>query len=95
MAEKRNTPRIPLMVRVDAMWQDKDGNLRIVPGVLDDRSRGGVSVRVKNQIPVGAIIEIRWQNEQFSGVVTYCRRDGEQYILGINRDLTEIEESES
>jgi hypothetical protein len=95
MDDKRDTPRIPLMVRVDAMWQDQDGTLRIVPGVLEDRSRGGVSVRVKEQIPVGSILEIRWQNEQFSGLVTYCRPDGVLYVLGIQRNLSAVNGSAS
>jgi len=95
MVDKRDTPRIPLMVRVDVMWQDEEGTLRIVPGVLEDRSRGGVSVRVKEQIPVGSILEIRWQNEQFSGVVTYCRRDGVLYVLGIQRDFSDVDGSAS
>jgi hypothetical protein len=89
MGEKRDTPRIPLMVRVDAMWQDETGTVRVVPGVLEDRSRGGVSVRVKEQISVGSRLEIRWQREQFSGTITHCRRDGVSYILGIQRDPLE------
>ena len=82
------------MVRVDAMWQDETGALRIVPGILEDRSRGGVSVRVKDQVSVGATLEIRWQNEQFSGVVTYCRRDGVLYILGVQRNDVERDASQ-
>jgi hypothetical protein len=87
MDEKRDARRIPLMVRVEAMWQDDTGTLRIVPGVLEDRSLGGVSVRVNSPIRAGASVELRGQYEQFTGVVTYCRREGVVYIVGVQRTV--------
>ncbi len=74
------------MVRVETMWQDETGTLRVAPGVIEDRSRGGVSVRVKEPVSIGSNLEIKSQNEQFTGVVKNCRRDGRGYVLGIQRD---------
>ena len=89
MSEKRTELRIPLMARVDVLWADQDGTPRIAPATLEDRSSGGLSVRVKTSIRVLAHVTVRWGSEQVSGIVTHCRPDKAGYIIGVRREIGE------
>jgi hypothetical protein len=42
MEEKRSEPRINMMARIEALWQDEAGTQRISPGKLEDYSDGGL-----------------------------------------------------
>jgi PilZ domain len=86
MSEKRIEFRIPLMARVDVLLGDEDGTPRVGPATLEDTSHGGMSVRMKNAIRVGSHITIKWGSEQVSGAVTNCRREKNEYVLGVKRD---------
>ena len=86
MGEKRAEFRIPLMARVDVLWGDADGTPRVAPGTLEDTSHGGMSVRMKNEIRVGTHVTIKWGSEQVSGIVTNCRREKAEYVLGMKRE---------
>jgi hypothetical protein len=77
------------MVRVDVLWGDDDGTPRVAPAKLEDRSHGGLSVRMKDAIPVGSKITIKWGSEQVSGTVTNSRRERTEYVIGIKRDTSE------
>lgn len=83
MSEKRAESRIPLMARVDVLWVDQRGTPRVAPGTLEDRSPGGMSVRMKDPVHIGAHITVKWGNEQASGSVTNCRRAKSEYATGI------------
>ena len=89
MSEKRTELRIPLMARVDVLWGDEDGTPRVAPGTLEDRSHGGMSVRLKDLIGVGSHITIKWGSEPVSGTVTNSRREKADYVLGVKRDAGE------
>jgi len=83
--DKRTEPRIPLMARVDVLWEDEEGNPRVAPGTLEDKSFGGVCIRMQAPIQAGLNLTIKWGSEQFSGTVTNCRRDRQAYVLGVQR----------
>ncbi len=87
MSEKRSELRIPLMARVDVLWGDADGTPRVTPGTLEDKSPGGMSVRMKERIPAGSHITVKWGSEQVSGTVTNCRRQKADYLLGVMRNV--------
>jgi hypothetical protein len=89
VSEKRTELRIPLMARVDVLWVDEDGTPRVAPATLEDRSHGGVSMRMKDPIGDGSHITIKWGNEQVSGTVTNCRREKAEYVIGVKRDAGE------
>ena len=89
MTEKRAYLRIPLMARVDVLWADADGTPRVSPAKLEDKSQGGLSVRLKEPIGVGAHITVKWGSEQVSGIVTNCRREKGDYTLGVRREVVE------
>lgn len=86
MIEKRAELRIPLMARVDILWAGEDGTPRVAPARLEDRSHGGLSVRLKDPILVGSHITVKWGSEQLSGTVTNSRREKTDYVLGVRRD---------
>jgi hypothetical protein len=90
VSEKRIEFRIPLMARVDILWGDEDGTPRVAPATLEDTSHRGMSVRMKNAIRVGSHVTVKWGNEQDSGIVTNCRRDKADFVLGIQREAGEI-----
>jgi hypothetical protein len=85
MGEKRAELRIPLMARVDVLWADADGTPRIAPATLEDKSFGGLSVRIKTAVPVGSHVTVRWGSEQVSGIITNCRRNKAEYVIGVKR----------
>ncbi len=94
MSEKRAEFRIPLMARVEVLWGDEDGTPRVAPGTLEDTSHRGMSARMKNAIPIGSHVTIKWGNEQVSGTVTNCRREKLGFVLGMKRDPDEDSDEE-
>ena len=86
MDVRRKNPRAFVMAKVEALWVDETGNPRIAPATVEDRSRGGVSIRINTPVSVGTKLTIKWQSEQFSGTVTHSRREKADYLLGIQRD---------
>ncbi len=87
MEEKRKEPRVAVMTRVEAMWEDETGAPRVAPATIEDRSTGGVSIRINTPISVGSKLTIKGHREQFSGVVANSRNDKTEYFLGIKRDV--------
>ncbi len=80
--------RTPVMTMVEASWLDQSGALRTVPARMEDKSPGGACIRVKTPIGVGSKLRIQWRFEQFSGTAKYCRSEGREYLVGIQRDNT-------
>lgn len=78
--------RTPVMTMVEASWVDQSGALRTVPARMEDKSPGGACIRVKLPISVGSKLRIQWRFEQFSGTAKYCRSEGREYLVGIQRD---------
>jgi hypothetical protein len=81
--------RTPVMTLVEASWEDPSGALQTVPARMEDKSAGGACIRVKTPIPVDAKLRIQWRFEQFSGITRYCRSEGEEYLVGIQRQATD------
>jgi hypothetical protein len=78
--------RTAVMTLVEASWEDQSGALRTVPARMEDKSTGGACIRINTPIEVGAKLGIQWRFEQFSGTAKYCRSEGADYIVGIQRD---------
>jgi hypothetical protein len=81
--------RKPVMTWVEASWDDPSGKLQIVPARMEDKSSGGACIRLKTRIGVGSKLRIKWRFEQFSGTTKYCRREGAEYVVGIQRDAVQ------
>jgi hypothetical protein len=78
--------RKPVMTLVQALWEDQRGVLQTFPARMEDKSSGGARIRVKTPIEVGSKLRIHWRFEQFSGTARYCRSEGNDYLIGIQRD---------
>jgi hypothetical protein len=77
-----------MMARVEALWQDDSGASRVSSGKLEDLSDGGLSIRVSDQIGVGATLIVRTPMGNFAGLVVQCRQHGRDFVLGIKREGT-------
>jgi hypothetical protein len=86
-AEKRREPRVALIKRVEASWEDEAHAERTAPAKLLDRVPGGVCILISIPIEVGSKLTLKSQHEQFSGTVVNSRRDKRDYILGIKWDV--------
>jgi hypothetical protein len=80
--------RKPVMTLVEASWEDPGGTLQTVSACMENKSVGGACIRVKTPIVAGSKLRIQWHYEQFSGTVRYCRAEGREYRVGIQRDTT-------
>jgi|HubBroStandDraft_6_1064221.scaffolds.fasta_scaffold113328_2 hypothetical protein len=78
-----------MMARIEALWEDQAGTSHISPGKLEDLSDGGLCIRINEAIGIGCKLIVRWHRGDFSGTVVQCRREGQNYVLGIQRDRTE------
>ncbi len=78
--------RTAVMIVVEATWEDHSGALRTIAARIENKSAGGVCLRVPTPIAVGSRLKIQWRWEQFSGVARYCVSDGMDYLVGVQRD---------
>ena len=79
-------PRTAVMIVVEASWEDEKGILQRERARMENTSISGACIRVRKQIDVGAKLRVQWRWEEFSGVARYCRKDGMDYLVGIQRD---------
>lgn len=86
MSAMRPDLRTPVMTIVDLSWQDAAGTIKTLRACIEDKSIGGACLRVKSPFDAGTKLRIQWRFEQFSGTVKYCRSDGHEYLVGIQRD---------
>ena len=54
------------MARAEAQWEDPTGTSRVALAMLEDISRGGAGIRLRQPISVGSKLKIKWHKEQFS-----------------------------
>lgn len=85
----RLEPRTAMMAMAEIVWEDQPGTWRGSFAKLEDTSPSGACIRVATAIAVGAKLKVKWHKEQFSGIAKYCRREGGEYILGIQRESSE------
>jgi hypothetical protein len=79
-------PRTAVMIVVGALWEDEKGILQRERARMENTSNSGACIRVTKQIDVGAKLRVQWRWEEFLGVARYCRKDGMDYLVGIQRD---------
>lgn len=77
------------MTWVEVSWDDPSGKLQIAPARMEDKSSGGACIRIKIPIRVGSRLTVKWRFEQFSGTTKYCRSEGDEYVVGIQRDAVQ------
>jgi hypothetical protein len=79
--------RTAVLTLVEASWEDQSGNLQTVAARMEDKSVSGACIRMKTPITVGSRLRIEWRLKQFSGIAKYCRSEGRDYLLGIQRQI--------
>ncbi|MGA7399839.1 MAG: hypothetical protein WCC99_11330 [Candidatus Sulfotelmatobacter sp.] len=82
--------RSVVMILVEASWEDESGVLQKIPARMEDRSASGACIRVKTPIAVGAKLTIQWRFDRFCGIAKYCRSDGREFLVGIQRDKSVV-----
>ncbi len=83
-------PRTAVMLLAEAWWKDSDGGVQKVPARVEDRSAGGACLRLGKSIEVGTQLVVHTRREQFSGAARYCRTEGRDYVVGIQKDAVMI-----
>ncbi len=73
------------MAKVEVLWEDENENPRVAPATIEDKSHGGFSLRMKDPVGDGTHITIQWGDEHVSGIVTNCRREKSQFLVGVRR----------
>jgi hypothetical protein len=88
MNEVMRELREAVMILVEASFENQGGTSQTVPARMEDRSAGGACIRVRTRIAVGSQLRIQWRWEQFSGIAKSCRKEGNEYLVGIQRNTT-------
>ena len=71
---------------VEASWADQCGTLHKCSATMENTSRSGARVRLRKPIQVGTKLQVQWRWEQFTGTARYCRHEGKEYVVGIQKD---------
>jgi hypothetical protein len=79
-------PRSAVMILVEVSWQDQNGTWQATPARMEDKSASGACIRFKKSIAVGSRLKIKSRFEQFSGIVKYCRTEGWDFLVGLQKD---------
>ena len=86
MSERTPEPRMPVMIVVEVSWADQTGALQRARARMENKSVSGACIRLKPRIQVDTRLRIQWRWDEFTGVAKYCRNDGREYVVGIQRD---------
>ncbi|HET7108121.1 MAG TPA: hypothetical protein VFI38_15010 [Candidatus Acidoferrum sp.] len=78
--------RTAVMILVEATWLDLSGEVQSVTARMENRSEHGACIRIKQPVAVGKRIYIQSHREEFSGIARYCRVDGKEFLVGLQRD---------
>lgn len=79
--------RTAVMILVEVSWKDQSGNSQTVSARMEDKSAGGACIRLKMAVGVGIRLKIQSKWESFSGIAKYCRSEGREYVVGLQRDI--------
>ncbi len=79
--------RTVVMILVEVSCKDHSGIMQTVSARMEDKSAGGACIRLKTEVGVGSRLKIQSQWEHFSGIAKYCRSEGREYVVGIQRDV--------
>jgi hypothetical protein len=77
--------RRKMWAKAEVCWKDQSGAVRKLQGTIEDMSRAGACIRVRTAIALGTNLTIKWHVEQFSAVARNSRRDGAEFLVGIQR----------
>jgi hypothetical protein len=72
-----------MVTRVKVLWEDETGASLSDPALVEDRSSGGVGVRLDRPIPVGTNVKINLFQQEYTGIVRHCHAEGRAYVAGV------------
>jgi hypothetical protein len=78
--------RSAVMIVVEASWEDAAGVVHTARARMEDKSASGACLRLRTPVETGLRLRVQWRFEQFSGVVKYCRSEGAEFVIGMQRD---------
>jgi hypothetical protein len=81
-------PRTPVMIMVEASWEDQSGTVQSTRARMENKSPGGACIRLNKHIAAGTKLRIYGRWEKFCGEARYCRKEGRDYLVGIQKDRT-------
>ena len=90
MSRDLREPRVAVMILVEAHWIDPAGTFRTAPARMENKSSLGACLRIRTQIEVGTRLSFTARREQFSGTARYCRCEGCDYLIGVQKDTVPI-----
>ena len=79
------------MRRVEVELWGEGETRRKLSLLQEDESSRGVALSVPTSVTVGARVKIRTHDSERLGTVRNCRRDGREYIIGIQYDVADEE----
>jgi hypothetical protein len=82
-------PPTPVIIMVEVSWEDQNGTIHTTRARIENKSSGGACIRLNKKVAVGTQLRIEGQWEKFAGEARYCRQDGRDYLLGIQKNKTE------
>jgi hypothetical protein len=53
---------------------------------LSDLSVHGLSLIIKEKLPVGAMVQVEWGTAKFEGELVYCQPHGHEFLAGLKVD---------
>jgi hypothetical protein len=72
-------------------WEDPTGTPYHAPATMKDTSASGACLQVGAPIGIGSRLTVKWHKEQFGATARNCRRDGQEFLLGVGREKDEAE----
>src|SRR3974390_2673701 len=85
MNAREPEPRTAVMIMVEASWADQNGTLHKCSARMENTSRSGARIRLRKAIAAGTKIQVQWRWEQFTGETRYCRGEGKDYVVEIQK----------
>ncbi|HEY2120515.1 MAG TPA: hypothetical protein VGH37_15095 [Candidatus Acidoferrum sp.] len=79
-------PRTAVMILMEASWADQSGTLQTVSAQMVNKSSMGACIRVGTRVRVGTRMRIQRRWEEFTGITKYCRSDGVENRVGLQRE---------
>jgi hypothetical protein len=92
MTERRAEHRSVVMARIELSWHDQAGDSHTAAAKIEDKSDSGVCIRVKESIPAGVKVSVKWHGGQFTATVMNCRPVGNEFLVGVQKAPAEVRE---
>jgi hypothetical protein len=90
MSEPRTAERRFVITPVELRWQDASGQTVSHPALLVDRSSSGAGIESALAIQTGTSLSIKERTRTLTGTVRYCRQSGDEFIVGVKYDETDL-----